>query len=216
MILEHTLAVLSEIRAIAEGSAIKVLRFGLDRLGGQDGGGLPVENCQPYGFRARSRDADTDADGNPTKGAGLLLFSFGGADEGGFPTQDPRVELVDEGKGGTQVYGWTGTKVPYLAFFGEGAAGGEANGLVRLHVPVGNSATTIEIDPSNGNVTITPATGAKIVLNGDTEAGGPGGIALTKYDPLAAAWQGLTTACAPKGITVPPLTGASTTKLKGT
>ena len=86
-----------------------LLRFGLDRLGntGADDpanapSGLTVEACHPYGFRSRPRDPDADANGVPTKGAGLLLLDFGGGDEGGFPTQDPRVELVDEGKGGAQ------------------------------------------------------------------------------------------------------------------
>ena len=216
MILEHTLAVLSEIRAIAEGSAIKVLRFGLDRLGGQDGGGLPVENCQPYGFRARSRDADTDADGNPTKGAGLLLFSFGGADEGGFPTQDPRVELVDEGKGGAQLYGWTGEKVPYLAFFGTDAAGGEVAGLFRISVPAGGGTATIEIDPSSGNIRVKPPVGAKIILDGDTEAGAEGGEALTKDTSFQTFASSVVSAFTALGQTVTPPAASGTTKLKGT
>jgi hypothetical protein len=78
---QHGLAVLSEI---VQG----FLRFGLDRLGGAaddaDGaaGGLPLESCHPYGLRSRPRDPDKDAQGNPTRGAGLLVVERGGGDDG--------------------------------------------------------------------------------------------------------------------------------------
>jgi hypothetical protein len=111
------------------------LRFGLDRLGspsaedpGDAASGLPVKACHPYGLRSRPRDADTDADGNPTEGAGLLLLDFGGGDEGGIPTQDPRVELVDEGKGGAQIYAWTGSAVSSVVLSGD-------DGKVRVTAP---------------------------------------------------------------------------------
>jgi hypothetical protein len=116
--MEHGLAVFSEL-------ARGLLRFGLDRLGGaasDEGasGGLPLEACHPYGFRSRPRDADVDADGNPTRGAGLLVIERGGGDDGAIPTQDPRVELPDEGKGGAQVYAWTGSGVSYVLVAGSG------------------------------------------------------------------------------------------------
>ena len=112
-----------------------LLRFGLDRLGntGADDpanapSGLTVEACHPYGFRSRPRDPDADANGVPTKGAGLLLLDFGGGDEGGIPTQDPRVELADEGKGGAQLYAWTGSAVSSIVLSGD-------DGKVRVTAP---------------------------------------------------------------------------------
>ena len=127
--MQHALTVLSEISEDGE------LRFGLDRLGppGAETGdaaasGLPVEACHPYGFRSRPRDPDVDAQGNPTRGAGLLLLDFGGGDEGGIPTQDPRVTLADEGKGGAQLYAWTGSAVSSVVLSG-------ADGKVRVTAP---------------------------------------------------------------------------------
>ncbi len=103
--IQHGIAMLTEI---VKG----VLRFGLDRLGGEDGGGLTLESLHTYGFRSRPRDPDVDADGNVTTGAGLLQFDRGGGDEGAIPTHDPRVTLQDEGKGGSQMYAWTGSGAP--------------------------------------------------------------------------------------------------------
>jgi len=126
--MQHAFSVVSKI---LEGA----LRFGLDRLGSPGAedpadaaSGLPVKACHPYGLRSRPRDADTDADGNPTEGAGLLLLDFGGGDEGGIPTQDPRVELVDEGKGGAQIYAWTGSAVSSVVLSGD-------DGKVRVTAP---------------------------------------------------------------------------------
>ncbi len=109
---QHGLAVLSELVS-------GFLRFGLDRLGGaaDDGdaaaGGLPLESCHPYGLRSRPRDPDKDSQGNPTRGAGLLVIERGGGDDGAIPTADPRItDLPDEGKGGSMLYAWTGSGAP--------------------------------------------------------------------------------------------------------
>ena len=82
-----------------------VLSFSLDRLGGTEGGGLPLESLHPYGFRSAPHDADVSAEGEVGKGAGLLVCSHGGGDEGAVPLQDPRVEVPDHGKGGCVMYG---------------------------------------------------------------------------------------------------------------
>lgn len=119
--IEHTISVVSEI-------VEKLLRFGVDRLGGKDAGGPPIESAHPFGFRSRPRDPDTDPAGEPTKGAGFLLVSLGGGDEAGFPTQDPRVELGDEGKGGAQLYCWTGSAVSSVTLSGN-------DGKVRVVAP---------------------------------------------------------------------------------
>jgi len=151
---QHGLAVLSEI---VQG----FLRFGLDRLGGAaddaDGaaGGLPLESCHPYGLRSRPRDPDKDAQGNPTRGAGLLVIERGGGDDGAIPTADPRItSLVDEGKGGSQLYGWTGSAVSYVLISG-------ADGSITAKVGAGS-----------------------ILLDGTTAVGGAGGEAIARAPEL--------------------------------
>ncbi len=151
---QHGLAVLSEL---VQG----FLRFGLDRLGGAaddaDGaaGGLPLESCHPYGLRSRPRDPDKDAQGNPTKGAGLLVIERGGGDDGAIPTADPRItSLVDEGKGGSQLYGWTGSAVSYVLISG-------ADGSITAKVGAGS-----------------------ILLDGTTAVGGSGGEAIARAPEL--------------------------------
>ena len=151
---QHGLAVLSEL---VQG----FLRFGLDRLGGavDDGdaaaGGLPLESCHPYGLRSRPRDPDKDAQGNPTKGAGLLVVERGGGDDGAIPTADPRITtLPDEGKGGAQLYGWTGSAVSYVLISG-------ADGSITAKVGAGS-----------------------ILLDGTTAVGGAGGEAIARAPEL--------------------------------
>lgn len=133
-----------------------VLRFGLDRLGGKDSGGLPIESAHPYGLRSRPRDPDKDPDGNPTKGAAMVLIEQGGGDEWGFPGQDPRITtLPDEGKGGVLLYGWTGQTVAH-----------------------------VRIDGPTGAIVITPAAGQVVRLDGTSEVGGSGGAAIARAPEL--------------------------------
>lgn len=82
-----------------------LLRFGTDPLGGTEGGKLPLESIHPYGFRSAPHDADASTEGETGKGAYLLVCSYGGGDEWAVPTQDPRVEVPDHGKGGSVMYG---------------------------------------------------------------------------------------------------------------
>ena len=125
---EHALAVVSEI---VKG----LLRLGKDPLGGpagsdtEPGGSLPLDACHPYGMRSRQRDPDKDAQGNPTAGCGLLVIERGGGDDGAIPTQDPRITtLPDEGKGGAQLYGWTGSAVSSIVISGD-------DGKIRATAP---------------------------------------------------------------------------------
>ena len=188
---QHGVAVLSEL---VKG----FLRFGLDRLGGSPsddsaGGGLPLESCHPYGLRSRPRDPDKDADGNPTKGAGLLVIERGGGDDGAIPTADPRItDLPDEGKGGAQLYGWTGSAVSYVL-----------------------------IDGATGNITIKVGAGS-ILLDGTTAVGAAGGAAIARAPELqtwaaqvTASISALVTAAASGALasptTIPPTTGLSGT-----
>lgn len=185
--ISHALTVLSEI---AKG----VLRFGLDRLGGADAGGLPVESAHPFGLRSRPRDPDVDGEGQPTKGAGLLVLDLGGGEELGLPTSDPRVELVDEGKGGCQIYGWTGSVV-----------------------------SSVVIDGPTGNVTITVGGGASITLAGTSQIGGSGGAAIARAPELqtrAAAQDAfnaaVSTALVGLGASAPPVVPALASSVAAT
>ena len=151
---EHATAVLSEL---VKG----FVRFGKDALGAassadaESGGGLPLQSCHPYGLRSRPRDPDKDADGNPTKGAGLLVIERGGGDDGAIPTADPRItDLPDEGKGGAQLYGWTGSAVSYVLISG-----------------------------ADGSITAKAGAGS-ILLDGPTAVGGAGGEAIARAPEL--------------------------------
>lgn len=117
------------------------LSFGLDRLGGEEGGGLLLYSLHPYGFRSQPRPAEKREDGEAGEGAGLLSFNLGGGDEGAIPTQDPRVELPDEGKGGSILYAWTGSAVSSIVVSGD-------DGKVRVTAPetiIGEDAQAKEL-----------------------------------------------------------------------
>lgn len=128
--MEHGITMLTEL---VKG----LLRLGIDALGGDDAGALTKEAAHPYGLRSRPRDPTKDPSGIPS-GAGLLVLDRGGGDEAAIPTQDPRITtLTDEGKGGAQLYGWTGTAI-----------------------------ASVVIDGATGMITITPASGAAVQIGG--------------------------------------------------
>lgn len=170
---EHATAVLSEL---VKG----FVRFGKDALGAassadaESGGGLPLQSCHPYGLRSRPRDPDKDADGNPTKGAGLLVIERGGGDDGAIPTADPRITtLVDEGKGGAQLYGWTGSAVSSVVISGddgkiratapETIVGAEAAGALvkeqQLMTWITSTLIPALASSPGGPITVTPPSG---------------------------------------------------------
>ena len=151
---EHAMSVLCEV---VKG----FVRFGKDPLGApsntdaEAGGSLPLQACHPYGLRSQTRDPDKDSNGNPTTGAGLLIVDRGGGDDGAIPTADPRITtLVDEGKGGAQLYGWTGSAVSYVLISG-------ADGSITAKVGAGS-----------------------ILLDGTTAVGGSGGEAIARAPEL--------------------------------
>jgi hypothetical protein len=79
----------------------------------------------------------------------------GGGDDGAIPTADPRItSLVDEGKGGAQLYGWTGSAVSYVLISG-------ADGSITAKVGAGS-----------------------ILLDGTTAVGGSGGEAIARAPEL--------------------------------
>ncbi len=170
---EHARAVVSEL---VKG----LVRFGKDALGGpagsdtESGGSLPLDACHPYGMRSRPRDPDKDSQGNPTAACGLLIIERGGGDDGALPTQDPRITtLPDEGKGGVQLYAWTGSAVSSVVLSGddgkarvtapETIIGSEAAGaLVReqqLMTWITSTLIPALASSPGGPITVTPPSG---------------------------------------------------------
>lgn len=171
----------------------------------------------PFGLGGRSKA--------PTKGVGAhILVMRQGDDTMVLPGHDPRwmIARPDFGDGGACLVACTNTaddpKAPYVAFFGEGAAGGEAEGLFRILAKTAAGDAKIEIDPSSGDTTITHPGGTSVTVKaasvelGAASGGGP----LVKYTEFAGIWATLTTNAAALGLTVPPLTGVATTKVNGT
>lgn len=179
-------------------------------------GSLPnYEALQPFGLTGRPKDL-TDG-----IGANALVMRMG-PDGRVLLGHDPRWSeaLPDTGEGGAALYGTTersGAKVaPYVAVFGEGGAAAE--GTFRVSVPTGAGTTTIEINPTSGNITLTHPGGSSVTVKAATVELGvaSGGGPLMKYTEFAAAWATLTSNGASIGLTVPPLAGVATTKVNGT
>lgn len=182
-------------------------------------GALPsYETFQPFGLYGRPKA--------PTNGVGCNLFLFQhGEDWRTIPGHDPRWVglLPDFGDGGAPLYATTelsgAKKTPYLAFFGEGGAAAE--GTFRLSVPSAAGTTTIEIEPSAGDITITHPGGTTITVSATTvEIGGAGAVAIARAPELQTwaaqvdAFIATTTTAAAAGalgapITLPPVTPLS-------
>jgi len=187
---------------------------------GKKGSAPTHEAFLPFGLGGRPK--------GPTNGKGAYLFQMRHGDETFvLPGHDPRwmASRPDFGDGGAVLVATTelsGEKVsPYVAVFGEGAEGGEAEGLLRISIPSSAGTTTIEISPSTGDVTIShPGGGAVVIKSTGVELGAAsGGVALVKEAPLSAWIATLISAlaAAPGGpINVSPPTGIATTKVNGT
>jgi len=181
---------------------------------GSNGKDTSYEMIQPFGLCSRPRDATDDLGAN-------ALVLLHGSEGYTIATTDPRYQasLPDFGDGGAALYATAevsgAVQTPYLAFYGKG--GDKDEGTLRAEVQTAAGATTIEVNASTGDVTIEHAAGTKVVVKSDgVVLGDDTAVPLVKYAALAAAWAGLTTACAAKGITVPALVSADTQKVKGT
>ncbi len=160
---------------------------------------------------------------DPSGGVGCeILVDRHGGDGRVQIGKDPRwmSALPDFGDGGTALYATTelnGAKVtPFVGFFGEGGAAAE--GTFRISVPTAAGTSTIEVNATTGDVTITHPSGtvAAVKATGVELGAASGNVPLVRYPELAAAWAGLTSAAASAGITVPPLASVATTKVRGT
>lgn len=180
---------------------------------GAQGTGISYESIPPFGLFGRTR-------GPTSAGAAKGIVLRDGPEGFVIATTDHRYEatLPDTGEGGAGLYGCieqSGSKTPHVVIFGAGGDMDEGTVLVTCKTPSGDA--TIEINPSTGDMTLTHPTGTKALLKADAfYAGGEAGAFNIVVDngALATAWAGLTSACATKGITVPPLVGYAATKAK--
>lgn len=172
-----------------------------------------AEVLSPFGLDGRPRDPDADSDGAPGVGA-TALRAIEGERQHMLVMGDPRATgaLPALEKGSSRLYAHLdGNKVTWLRLDG-------ATGSAKLRVPVGSGESTVEVDASTGDITLTHQGGAVVVVKpasvelGAATGGGP----LMKYTEFAAAWATLTTNGTAIGLTVPALTGVATTKVNGT
>lgn len=143
----------------------------------------------PFGLGGRAKA--------PTNGVGAHLLVMRHGDlVMTIPGHDPRWMSArpDFGDGGAPLVACTGTAsaptAPYVAFFGEGAAGGEAEGLFRILAKTTAGDAKVEIDPSTGDVTITHPGGTVVVVkaSGVELGAASGGAPLVKDTGVLAAW----------------------------
>lgn len=159
---------------------------------------------------------------DPTDGTGANLLVMRQGDDGRVLIgHDPRWMgvLPDFGDGGTALYATTemsGTKkTPFIGFFGSGGA--EDEGTFKIDVPTAAGTATVVINAETGDITITHPSGTVVVVKSTgVELGAAGGMALVKEPILVAAWSTLQGVITSLGKTLPPLTGAGTTLVKGT
>ena len=180
----------------------------------EDPGTLPTyEAFLPGGIVFRPKD--------PENGVGCYILVHRHGVEGRVQVgHDPRwmSALPDFGDGGAALYGTTtlsgGKVAPYVGIFGEGGAATE--GTVRISVPTSAGTTTIEVNPSTGDVTITHPGGTSITLKGsEILLGGPGALALAKAQNLNIWAAAVVSAITSLGGTCPPLADPSCTVVKG-
>lgn len=186
----------------------------LDTNGNQKGTANAYEALLPFGMMVRPKDPTNK------QGTNLLLMEHG-PEKRVFIAHDRRWMgiLPDFGDGGVALYATTeqgGTKrTPFIGFFGEGGA--KSEGTFSIEVPTTPGMASIEISPSTGDITITHPAGTKVILKADGVYLGDdaGASPLMRYTEFAAAWATLTSNAAAIGLTVPPLAGVDTTKVKG-
>jgi hypothetical protein len=181
---------------------------------GEKGTGTSYEAIPPFGLLGRPRGPTGNKAAN-----GIVLRH--GPEGFVIATTDPRYQdlLPDAGDGGAGIYATIEqggeSKTPYVAIFG--ADGDEDEGLFRVSIPSSAGTTTIEIDPSTGDVTITHPSGTKVIVK-DTgvELGAEGGQVLVLAPALTAWAASVNTALAALGQTISALAGHEATKVKGT
>lgn len=183
----------------------------LDADGNQLGTSPSYEALLPFGVMVRPKD--------PTDGVGTNLLTMAqGPEKRVFIGHDPRwmSVLPDFGDGGMAIYATTELagekKTPFIAVYGEGGA--KSEGTFRIEIPTSAGTSSVEIDPSTGDITITHPSGNTITIkNTGVEIAGTQALALAL--PIETFASNVVSALAGLGVTVAPLVGASAMKAKG-
>lgn len=182
---------------------------------GSKGTSTPYETLPPFGLMGRPRGPSDGLGAN-----GLVLMH--GPKGYVIATTDPRyqAQLPDLGDGGAGLYANAeiggSVNSPFVGLYGKG--GEKDEGTFRIEVVTASGATSIEVSPSTGDVTIQHAAGTKAIVKADGVYLGDdaGAVDLVRYPELATAWAALQTAMSNLGQSIPALVGANTTKVKGT
>jgi hypothetical protein len=179
-----------------------------------DGQTAAAEVLAPYGQDARPRDPGTDADGNATRGA-TAMVAMDGRQQHLLVFGDPRCTdlLPTLEKGSSRLYAHvTGDKVTWLRLDG-------ATGSAKLRVPVGSGESTVEIDASTGDITLTHQGGTVLkVKAGSVELSqATGNFPLVKETGALATFYGaIVSAFSGLGVTISPPGAYTCTKVNGT
>ena len=172
-----------------------------------------AEVLSPFGLDGRARDPDADSDGAPGVGA-TALRAIEGERQHMLVMGDPRATgaLPALEKGSSRLYAHLdGNKVTWLRLDG-------ATGSAKLRVPVGSGETTVEVDASTGDITLTHQGGTVLVVKAaSVELGAAtGGTPLALATPITAWASAVNSALATLGQTIAPLAGVAATKVNGT
>lgn len=181
---------------------------------GEKGTGDSYESIPPFGLCGRPR-------GPTSAGAATSIVLRDGPEGFVIATTDPRYEdlLPDTGEGGAGIYGCieqSGSKTPHVVIFGAGGAAPE--GTIRITCNTANGDTTVELNPTTGDVTITHRSGTKLVVKPDAVYLGDdaGAFPLVVEKGTIATWaSAVVSALGTLGQTVPALAGYTAAKAKG-
>lgn len=172
-----------------------------------------AEVLSPFGLDGRARDPDADSDGAPGVGA-TAIRAIEGEKQHMLVMGDPRATgaLPALEKGSSRLYAHLdGNKVTWLRLDG-------ATGSAKLRVPVGSGESTVEVNASTGDITLTHQGGAAVVVKAaSVELGAAtGGTPLALATPITTWAAAVVTAITGLGGSVPALSGHATTKVNGT
>lgn len=184
-----------------------------DAEGGDEAGAAQCEMLSPFGLDGRPRDPEADADGIPGVGA-TALRAIEGRTQHILVMGDPRATeaLPQLEKGSARLYAHLAdNKVTWLRLDG-------ATGNAKLRVPVGNDESTVEVDGSTGDITLTHQGGTVVVVkSASVELGAAtGGVPLAKASIVEAWAATVETRLSSLGKPGTALSGSGTTKVNGT
>lgn len=183
-----------------------------DAEGGEDAGAAPCEMLSPFGHDGRPRDPEADTDGVPGVGA-TAIRAIEGRTQHILVMGDPRATeaLPQLEKGSGRVYAHLAeNKVAYLTLDG-------STGNATLRVPVGNGESTVTVNASTGDITLTHQGGTLLVVkSAAVEIGAAGGQAVALAPAITTWAANVNSALSSLGQPISALAGHEATKAKAT